>query len=119
MPILRVCTGFEDTSQTHHIKALPLSEKFFKSWMRRNRLQRALRIVLIGPPSEAYQWINGIVALWRIDILLIPGTGFLTDAYGLFGWGPYNVFKWSFIAKFVIAKICRCTVLRKFVAARC
>ena len=87
--------------------------------MRRNRLQRALRIVLIGPPSEAYQWINGIVALWRIDILLIPGTGFLTDAYGLFGWGPYNVFKWSFIAKFVIAKICRCTVLRKFVAARC
>jgi polysaccharide pyruvyl transferase WcaK-like protein len=63
-------------------------------------------MVLIGPPSEAYRWINGIVALWRTDMLIIPGTGLLTDAYGLFGWGPYNVFKWS-----LIAKICRCKLL--------
>lgn len=101
-----VCTGPEATVATHHIKAIPLSEKFFKSRMRRNRLQRALRMVLIGPPSEAYRWINGIVALWRTDMLIIPGTGLLTDAYGLFGWGPYNVFKWS-----LIAKICRCKLL--------
>ena len=32
-------------------------------------------------------------------MLIIPGTGLLTDAYGLSGWGPYNLFKWSLIAK--------------------
>ena len=32
-------------------------------------------------------------------MLIIPGTGLLTDAYGLTGWGPYNLFKWSLIAK--------------------
>jgi polysaccharide pyruvyl transferase WcaK-like protein len=37
------------------------------------------------------------------DALIIPGTGLLTDAYGLTGWGPYNLFKWS-----LIAKACRC-----------
>jgi polysaccharide pyruvyl transferase WcaK-like protein len=44
--------------------------------------------------------------LKRIDMLIIPGTGLLTDAYGLLGWGPYNMFKWS-----LIAKICRCKLL--------
>ena len=39
-------------------------------------------------------------------MLIIPGTGLLTDAYGLFGWGPYNLLKWS-----LIAKVCRCKLL--------
>ena len=38
--------------------------------------------------------------------MLIAGTGLLTDAYGLLGWGPYNSFKWS-----LIAKVCRCKLL--------
>ena len=32
-------------------------------------------------------------------MLVIPGTGLLTDAYGLRGWGPYGLLKWSLIAK--------------------
>jgi polysaccharide pyruvyl transferase WcaK-like protein len=100
--IICICTDPEATVATHHIKAIPLNEVLFKSWMPRNRLLRALRRVLIGPPSEAYRWFKGIVTLWRTDLLIIPGTGLLTDAYGLFGWGPYNVLKWS-----LIAKICR------------
>ena len=36
-------------------------------------------------------------------MLIVVGTGLLTDAFGLGGWGPYNVFKWS-----VIAKLCGC-----------
>jgi polysaccharide pyruvyl transferase WcaK-like protein len=32
-------------------------------------------------------------------MLIIPGTGILTDAYGFFGWGPYDLFKWSLVAK--------------------
>jgi polysaccharide pyruvyl transferase WcaK-like protein len=32
-------------------------------------------------------------------MLIIPGTGLLTDAYGLSAEGPYNLFKWSLLAK--------------------
>ncbi len=32
-------------------------------------------------------------------MLIIPGTGLLTDSYGLLSWGPYSLFKWSLIAK--------------------
>ena len=39
------------------------------------------------------------------DMLIIPGTGLLTDAYGLSAWGPYNVFKWSLVAKFRGCKV--------------
>jgi polysaccharide pyruvyl transferase WcaK-like protein len=36
-------------------------------------------------------------------VLIVPGTGLLTDAYGLLNWGPYNLFKWS-----LMARVCRC-----------
>ena len=39
-------------------------------------------------------------------MLIVPGTGLLTDAYGLLGWGPYNVLKWS-----LMAKVCHCKLL--------
>jgi polysaccharide pyruvyl transferase WcaK-like protein len=39
-------------------------------------------------------------------MLIVPGTGLLTDAYGLAGWGPYGMFKWS-----LLAKACRCKLL--------
>jgi polysaccharide pyruvyl transferase WcaK-like protein len=45
-------------------------------------------------------------------MLIIPGTGLLTDAYGLLGWGPYTLFRWS-----LIAKICRCELLLVSVGA--
>jgi polysaccharide pyruvyl transferase WcaK-like protein len=39
-------------------------------------------------------------------MLIIPGTGLLSDAYGLLSWGPYSLLRWS-----LIAKICRCKLL--------
>ena len=32
-------------------------------------------------------------------MLIVPGTGLLNDTWGLFSWGPYNLFKWSFAAR--------------------
>jgi polysaccharide pyruvyl transferase WcaK-like protein len=32
-------------------------------------------------------------------MLIIPGTGLLTDAFGLRHWGPYNLLKWTAVAK--------------------
>src|SRR5271155_6051537 len=101
-----ICTGPEATPASYHIEAIPLAETFVKSWVPRNPFTRVLRGVCIGLPSEPCRWFKGLMRLRRTDMLIIPGTGLLTDAYGLFSWGPYNLFKWS-----LIAKICRCKLL--------
>ena len=101
-----ISTGPEATVATHHIEAIPIAETFVKSWVPRNPLIRVLRKICIGLPSELYRWVKGLMRLRRTDMLIIPGTGLLTDAYGLLSWGPYNLFKWS-----LIAKVCRCKLL--------
>ena len=100
-----ISTGHEATVATHQIEAIPVAETFAK-WRFRNPFLRAVRRVCIGIPRELYSWPKYLMRLRRIDMLIIPGTGLLTDAYGLLGFGPYNMFKWS-----LIAKICRCKLL--------
>ena len=101
-----ICTGPEVTAASYHINAVPLTETFVKSSSAKNTLVRMLRKVIIGLPNEVYCLIKGFTLLKRIDVLIIPGTGLLTDAYGLFGWGPYTLLRWS-----LIAKACRCKLL--------
>jgi polysaccharide pyruvyl transferase WcaK-like protein len=100
-----ISTGHEATVATHQIEAIPVAETFAK-WRFRNPFLRAMRRICIGIPRELYSWPKDLMRLMRIDMLIIPGTGLLTDAYGLLGFGPYNMFKWS-----LIAKICRCKLL--------
>jgi polysaccharide pyruvyl transferase WcaK-like protein len=96
----------EVTVTTHHISAIPISETYLQSWVPRNPLMRVLRKICVGLPSELHRWVKGLIRLSRTDMLIIPGTGLLTDAYGLLYWGPYNLLKWS-----LIAKLCRCKLL--------
>jgi polysaccharide pyruvyl transferase WcaK-like protein len=107
-----ISTGPVAALSTHHIQAIPADGRLIESWNPRNLLSRALRGICIGLPNEAYRWVKGFVKLRRTDMLIIPGTGLLTDAYGLFGWGPYTLFRWS-----LIAKICRCKLLLVSVGA--
>jgi polysaccharide pyruvyl transferase WcaK-like protein len=101
-----ISTGPEATVATHAIEAIPISDALIKSWRPRNPLLSLVRKVFIGIPSEPYRWINGLMRLRHTDVLIIPGTGLLTDAGGLAGWGPYNLFKWS-----LMAKSCSCKLL--------
>jgi polysaccharide pyruvyl transferase WcaK-like protein len=101
-----ITTGPEVTKATHKIDAIPVAETFVKSWRPRNPLLKVVRRLFVGIPSEPYRWIKGVSSLRHTDMLIIPGTGLLSDAYGLLGWGPYTLFKWS-----LIAKICRCKLL--------
>jgi polysaccharide pyruvyl transferase WcaK-like protein len=101
-----ICTGTERVAAEYHIATVPISAIVVKPWTLRNPLARLLRQVFIGIPSELYRWFAALVTLRDTDALIIPGTGLLTDAFGLFSWGPYNLFKWS-----VIAKLCRCKLL--------
>ena len=101
-----ICTGPEALAATQKIETVPISRDFVKPARRRTRLARLLRRVFIVLPSEGWRCLEALKTLKSVDALIIPGTGLLTDAYGLTGWGPYNLFKWS-----LIARICRCKVL--------
>lgn len=94
-----VCTHPEITEANHNIKALPLTRSVINVWRPNNRFARLIRSFFIGIPSEIYRWVEALRILRHSDVLIIPGTGLLTDAYGLTSWGPYNTFKWSLMAK--------------------
>ena len=96
-----ICTGPEALEAAQKIETVPISRSFVKHWRLRTRLARFLRCVFIGVPSELCRWLDAFKTLDATDMLIIPGTGLLTDAYGVSGWGPspYNLFKWTLIAK--------------------
>lgn len=79
---------------------------FRPAWLRGHPLARVLRKVIVGLPSELYRWMEALRVLKDVEVLVVPGTGLLTDAYGQISWGPYSVFKWS-----VAAKVRRCKLL--------
>ena len=91
---------------THSIEGVSISRLIVERWNLRSPLVRFMRKVFIGIPSELCRWLDAFRTLKGTDMFIIPGTGLLTDAYGLFGWGPYNLFKWA-----AMARLRRCKVL--------
>jgi polysaccharide pyruvyl transferase WcaK-like protein len=94
-----ICTGPEVLAKSQKIETVAISRDLVKYKRLRSRLARLLRRVFIGVPNEICKWLHAFRTLKSTDMLIIPGTGLLTDAYGLSGWGPYNLFRWSLIAK--------------------
>jgi polysaccharide pyruvyl transferase WcaK-like protein len=94
-----ICTGPEVIAAAHNIRAVPICRKVVKTWAPHNRLAKMLHWVAIGMPSELCRWLDAFITLKGTDALIIPGTGPLTDAYGLSYWGPYRIFAWSLISK--------------------
>jgi len=105
-----ICTDPEATAKLHNISTVAINRAVLKAWTPENRWMKVLRSVFIGIPSELYRWFEGFMILSRTDILIVPGTGLLTDAYGLKSWGPYSLFKWSLIAKMRGCKLLFCSV---------
>jgi polysaccharide pyruvyl transferase WcaK-like protein len=63
-----------------------------------------MAFVVLG--AEPRQYARAFKKLKGTDMLIVPGTGLVTDAYGLGSWGPYSQFKWV-----LMAKLRRCRVL--------
>jgi polysaccharide pyruvyl transferase WcaK-like protein len=101
-----ICTGPETVEDAYNIAAIPIKPLVGKPWTLHNPAVRMVRKIVMGVPSELYRWLRAIMTLWDTDMLIVPGTGLLTDAHGLSSWGPYNMFRWAFIAK-----LCRCKLL--------
>jgi polysaccharide pyruvyl transferase WcaK-like protein len=97
-----LCPLPKDTAARHNILAFgsvstpPLEQSPLARWIR-----RIFRI-----PIEMLQWIRGIGLMASSQMLVVPGTGLISDHLtGPLGW-PYDTFKWS-----AIAKLCRVKVL--------
>ena len=110
--LLCICTDPQDVSARHGIAAVPISSRHPHKMGRTaesrspSGLVRWLRRVVIGVPRELADWLRTVRRLAGKDILIVPGTGFLTDASSsAFGW-PYDIFKWS-----LAAKICGCRLV--------
>jgi polysaccharide pyruvyl transferase WcaK-like protein len=99
-----ICTGPAATRITHHIEAVPIHENVVgPELLQGNAFAKIIRKVLIGLPIEFYRWIHAIKTLGATDLLIVPGTQYLSDNLtGPWG-GPYLLFRWS-----VAAKLRRC-----------
>jgi len=101
-----ICTYPDGVAQTYNVRAIPISEASPPSGQPHSFIGKLSRTLCIGIPREAKRWLRALASLRGSSMLIIPGTGLLTDAYGLLSWGPYSVFKWA-----VAAKLCRCRLL--------
>lgn len=106
-----ICSDVTDTSLRHELPAFPISIRFPRKsaakWYMRstNPVIRLLRQLLIGIPMELLDWFRIFHILIGVNTLIFPGTGYLTDAYSnALGW-PYDVFKWSLIARLLRRKV--------------
>jgi polysaccharide pyruvyl transferase WcaK-like protein len=97
--VVCICDGPEAVAAAHKIEAVPISSPVCEHWNPRNRLARWLRRVFMRVPNELWRYVRAFKTLKGTDMLIIPGTGLLTDAYGLQNWGPYSMFKWSLMTK--------------------
>jgi len=102
-----VCTNPDVVVSRDGIDAIPITTRNVK---RRDphtgSVVERLRAVASEVSEDIGDYVRAFKKLRGTHALIIPGTGLLTDAYGLSGWGPYGVFKWS-----LMAKLRRCKVL--------
>jgi polysaccharide pyruvyl transferase WcaK-like protein len=100
-----ICSAPDTVAMTYAIDAVPNRDIAVKPWVLDNPLAKLGR-KLIGVPMELRRWLKSLKTLRGTDALVVAGTGLLTDAYTLFYWGPYDMFRWS-----VTAKFCGCKLL--------
>jgi polysaccharide pyruvyl transferase WcaK-like protein len=99
-----VCSNPEETASTYGIRALAIREMPLRGT--NNRAWRLLRKVFLGIPVDLYRWFSVIKGLIGNQMLIMTGTGMLSDS-GIHPLGlHYDILRWS-----VIAKLCRCKLL--------
>src|SRR5215813_6135642 len=78
------CTGPDDTSLRHNVAAFPISSRDAKGYPKEPQrqhhpLMRLLQKVAIRIPMEVLEWLRAYKFLRSCDMLVVPGTGLLTD----------------------------------------
>ena len=94
-----ICTNPEAVAARDGIEAVPITTRVARIWDRDIPLVRRVPMAFVGVGAELWQYPRAFRKLKGTNMLIVPGTGLVTDAYGLSNWGPYNVFKWVLLAK--------------------
>ena len=102
--IICVCTVPDETAASCNIPAFPVRERPLART--NNRLFRLLRRIFVGIPLELNRYVRAIKTLQGTDMLVMTGTGMLSDV-GILPLGlHYDILRWS-----IVAKLCRCKLL--------
>jgi polysaccharide pyruvyl transferase WcaK-like protein len=102
-----ICTNPEAATRLYNIDAVPLDGIRVKPHLfRTTPFGKMLRPLIFGIPGELYRWFEALRVLKGIQILIVSGSGLLTDANGILNFGPYHLFKWA-----LMAKLCRCKLI--------
>jgi polysaccharide pyruvyl transferase WcaK-like protein len=101
-----VCTNPDAVSKMHGIRAVRITDRGGKAKKRIHSVfVKLFRILIFEIPAEIRRWIKTFRTLKGVDMLIMTGTGMITDDDGG-SWGaPYEIMKWSVIAKIRRAKV--------------
>jgi polysaccharide pyruvyl transferase WcaK-like protein len=94
-----ICLNPEAVAARAGIDAVHVTTKVARIWDRDLPLVRRVPLAFVGVGAELGQYARAFKRLKGTDVFIVPGTGLLTDAYGLANWGPYSLFKWALMAK--------------------
>jgi polysaccharide pyruvyl transferase WcaK-like protein len=94
-----ICASPENVIAALGIQAVPYTVRSTRLWNRQAPLRARMLLAFPGIRDEVREYIRAWTTLKGEDLLIVPGTGVLTDAWGLSGWGPYGLLKWSLAAR--------------------
>jgi len=94
-----ICSAPDAVSADYGIAAVPIVSPGALQWKPQSRFVRALKRVLLGIPNEISRWMESSRVVRDTDLLIVVGTGLLTNAFSLFGWGPYSTLQWALLAR--------------------
>jgi polysaccharide pyruvyl transferase WcaK-like protein len=100
-----VCSDPGAVAARDGIGATAITTRPLRIWDRRRRPVARIVMAFVALAAELHEYRRAFRAMRGLDMLIIPGTGLLTDAYGLARWGPYNLFKWVLAAKLTRARV--------------
>ena len=97
-----ICTEPDEAATLHGLTALPFSTRDQQSSFRagpRTVFSKALAFLFVKIPCELSDVWHAFQTLKKEDMVLMTGTGMLTDYNSdAFGW-PYEIFKWAILAR--------------------
>jgi len=97
-----ICYDPQDMRRIHGLDAFPIKRHWPPAG---NIAAKLFRLIFRRMPLELYDWIRAARNLRGTDLIVMTGTGMLTDycssTFGL----PYDVFKWSLAAKIAGCKV--------------
>ena len=93
-----------DASRRHRLPAVAVTQQNFAGVVRRGGLAKVFRL-LRRIPRELNDWVQAVKSLRGADLMVMTGTGMLTDYMTTATGFPYVIFMWA-----IAARIARCKV---------